>query len=77
MLAGFRAINSPANSSKEAMNLLSSPFLADPYKNNLRLIRVATLDAYLTNGLSLGMNTPALYLDNCPSPFYRPAENIL
>jgi hypothetical protein len=80
MLAGFRAINSRANSSPGAMNLLSPPFLADPYKNNLRLVRVATLDAYLSNALSLGMDIPSLYRDDCPSPFYRPrpdsAEDI-
>jgi len=58
MLAGFRAINSHANSSEQARNLLSSPFLADPYKNNLRLVRVATLDAYLSNALALGMDLP-------------------
>jgi len=75
MLAGFRAINSPVNSSKEAMKLLSSPFLADPYKNNLRLVRAATVDAYLCNALSLGMDIPTLYRDNCPSPFYRPRKN--
>jgi hypothetical protein len=75
MLAGFRAINSRANSSEEATQLLSSPFLADPYKNNLRLVRVATLDAYISNALSLGMDIPKLYRDDCPSPFYRPRLN--
>jgi hypothetical protein len=75
MLAGFRAINSPVNSSKEAMKLLSSPFLADPYKNNLRLVRAATLDAYLSNALSLGMDIPTLYREHCSSPFYRPRTN--
>lgn len=75
MLAGFRAINSRANSSEQAMNLLSSPFLADPYKINLRLVRVATLDAFLSNALSLGMDIPTLYRDRCPSPFYRPRSN--
>jgi hypothetical protein len=77
MLASFRAINSRANSSPEARNLLSSPFAADPYKNNLRLVKVATLDAYLANALSLNLSIPELYRDGCPSPFYRPHASPL
>jgi hypothetical protein len=58
MLAGFRAINSRSNSSPEATSLLPSPTFADPYKNNLRLVQVATLDAYLSNAQSLGLDIP-------------------
>jgi hypothetical protein len=80
ILTGFRAINSRVSASAEVMKLLSSPFLADPYKNNLRLVRVATLDAYLSNALYLGIEKSTLYRDGCTSPFYRPrpdpAEDI-
>lgn len=46
--------------------------LPNPHKNTLTLVRTSTLQAYLSVAEAAGIHIPDLYLENTPSPFYKP-----
>lgn len=71
--AGLKALDREAATvSASFQPALNPQFIADPYRNNLKLVHYSTIEAYLCNAQALGYSISDILIEGCLSPFHRP-----